>query len=98
MDFLAREGVPGLVIWLAMQFFWGASMLNGYINARLRNDLRWRAVFLFLLASWVAFMVNMSFDVFLEGPMGGIWFWAIYGTGAAALWIYRNNPEAMYAA
>jgi hypothetical protein len=97
MDFLAREGVPGLALWIGMQLFWGGSILNGYITARVRKDIRWRAVFLFLLASWVAFMVNMSFDVFLEGPMGGVWFWSIYGTGAAALWIYKNKPEALYA-
>jgi hypothetical protein len=98
MDFLAREGVPGLVLWVAMQAFWGGSILNAYFVSRTRKDLRWRAVFLFLLASWIAFMVNMSFDVFLEGPMGGIWFWTVYGAGAAALWIYRNQPEVLYAA
>ena len=26
-----------------------------------------------------AFMVNSSFDVYLEGPQGGIWFWALMG-------------------
>jgi len=97
MDFLAREGVPGLALWMIMQLFWGASVFNAYIQSRMRNDLRWQAVFLFLLASWVAFIINMSFDVFLEGPMGGVWFWTYYGVGAAALWIYRNNPESLYA-
>ena len=31
------------------------------------------------LAYMSAFMVNSSFDVYLEGPQGGIWFWAMMG-------------------
>ena len=52
-------------------------------------------MFLFLLAYWLAFMINTAFDVFLEGPMGGIWFWTIYGVGLAALWLYRHDPAAL---
>ena len=28
-------------------------------------------------------MINGSFDVYLEGPQGGIWFWSIIGFGIA---------------
>jgi hypothetical protein len=52
-------------------------------------------MFLFLLAYWVAFMVNASFDVFLEGLMGGIWFWTLYGVGLGAMWIYQRYPEIL---
>ena len=51
---------------------------------------------LFLLAIWLAFLVNSSFDVFLEGPMGAAWFWTIFGTGAAAAWLYRRHPQVLY--
>ena len=34
---------------------------------------------LWLLIYWLAFIVNSSFDVFLEGPQGGIWFWCLVG-------------------
>jgi len=40
-------------------------------------------------------MVNASFDVLLEGPMGGIWFWTVYGVGLAAMWIYQRYPEIL---
>ena len=40
-------------------------------------------MFLFLGAYWLAFLINGSFDVYLEGPMGGIWFWTVYGIGVA---------------
>jgi hypothetical protein len=29
--------------------------------------------------------VNASFDVYLEGPQAGIWFWCVFGFGIAAL-------------
>jgi hypothetical protein len=51
--------------------------------------------FMFIFAFWLAFLINGSFDVFIEGPMGGIWFWTIVGTGMAAVWIYKNYPEAL---
>lgn len=37
------------------------------------------SVYLWLLAYWMAFIVNMTFDVYLEGPQGGIWFWCLIG-------------------
>jgi hypothetical protein len=35
--------------------------------------------------------VNGGFDVFLEGPQGGIWFWSIMGFGMAALITQRTT-------
>ncbi len=32
-----------------------------------------------LMAYWLAFLVNAGFDVFLEGPMGGVLFWSLIG-------------------
>jgi hypothetical protein len=43
-----------------------------------------------VLAFWLAFMVNASVDVFLEGPQGGIWFWCLMGFGIAALEAQRR--------
>jgi hypothetical protein len=40
-------------------------------------------------------MVNASFDVYLEGPTGGIWFWVIFGTGLAAPVLYRRAPHVL---
>jgi hypothetical protein len=48
-----------------------------------------------LLGYWVAFMANASFDVFIEGPMGGIWFWTIYGVGLAAMWCFSYRPHVL---
>jgi hypothetical protein len=45
-------------------------------------------MFVALGGYWVAFIVNASFDVFLEGPMGGVWFWVLFGFGLAAVRVY----------
>jgi hypothetical protein len=52
-------------------------------------------VFIWLLAVWAAIMLNASFDVYLEGPMGGVWFWVIFGIGISAAWIYQRYPEIL---
>jgi hypothetical protein len=47
------------------------------------------------LAYWTARIVNMNFDVYLEGPMGGIWFWTIFGLGLATMWLYRYRRDSV---
>ena len=92
---LARGGVPMLLIWAALQISWGFSVMQAYIMSWRARRKPWPGVFLFLLAFWFAFLINGSFDVFLEGPMGGIWFWSVFGTGLAAVWIYRHDPDVL---
>ncbi|HZK80585.1 MAG TPA: O-antigen ligase family protein [Humisphaera sp.] len=96
MTVLARMGVPGLVLWAAVQLTWLLAILDGYYRSRRNGDKRWSGLFLFLGAFFLAFLINGSFDVYLEGPMGGIWFWTVYGIGIGALRIYKRNPETLY--
>lgn len=78
MSILARSGVPGLVLWLVFLMSFGA-MLARRASAR-RNADAWDARYaIWLLAYWLAYLFNGSLDVFLEGPMGGVWFWSIVG-------------------
>ena len=90
---LARAGLPGFTLWVLVQLAWGWSVLGAYRRSRRLQQGRWPDLFLFLLAYWTAFIVNASFDVFLEGPMGGIWFWTVYGVGLAAVWLHRHDPQ-----
>lgn len=92
---LARAGVPGFVLWVLLHLTWVVQMLRAYFDSLSRDEPAWSNVFLFLIAYWAAFMTNASFDVFLEGPMGGIWFWVVFGTGIGALQIYRQRPEVL---
>lgn len=51
----------------------------------------WHGIFAFLLAYWIAFVINASFDVFLENPMGGVWLWSVMGFGIAAYHLYKTQ-------
>jgi hypothetical protein len=95
LTMLARAGVPGLALWLLVHLAWAAEVINRYFQAKAAGRRRWQGAFLFLLAYWAAFMANASFDVFIEGPMGGIWLWTVYGVGLAATWAYRHHPEIL---
>lgn len=90
LTFLARAGVPGLVLWVSLQVAFGGGLLRRYLAARRAGDLEWARLDLWILGYWVAFLVNASFDVFLEGPQGGIWFWSLFGVGLAALVVQRS--------
>lgn len=95
MTVLARMGVPGLAVWAAVHLIWALLILDAYYRCRRTRDSRWAGLFLFLGAYWLAFLINSSFDVYLEGPMGGVWLWSTYGTGVGALWIYKRHPELL---
>jgi hypothetical protein len=96
LTFLARAGVPGFALWALVQGVWITSVIKTYWRARHNPERKtWAALFLFLIAYWTASMVQTAFDVELEGPMGGIWFWSMFGIGIAALRIYETNPEVL---
>ena len=95
MTFLARMGVPGLALWAFIHVVWFYCIGNAYYLARRRGEVRWAGWFQFLFAYYMAFVINGSFDVFIEGPMGGVWFWTIYGTGVGSLWVYRYRPDVL---
>jgi O-antigen ligase len=89
LTILARAGVPGLALWALIQGAFSIGLLLAYLRARRSQQEWWARVNLWILAYWVAFMVNMSFDVYLEGPQGGIWFWSLFGFGMAMLVVQR---------
>ena len=93
MTILARSGVIGLMAWLALLGTWSLTLVRAMIDARRRQDQPWAALFAFLLAYLMALFINASFDVYLEGPVGGIWFWSIFGIGIGATLIYRRLGE-----
>ena len=85
MTVLARAGVPGVLLWLLLQTAIGVALLRAYRRAvRARAD-GWAQLDLWLLAYWVAFLCDATFDVYLESPQGGIWFWTVVGLSVAAV-------------
>jgi hypothetical protein len=82
---LARMGVPGFVLWVVLQAAFGIGLLRTTLTNRRAGDLALAAVGGWLLAYWVAMMLDTSFDPYLEGPQGGIWFWAVFGLGLVVM-------------
>jgi O-antigen ligase/polysaccharide polymerase Wzy-like membrane protein len=89
MTLLARAGVPGLVLWSIVLISWFGMQLNAISSARARGHERWAELFLFVTCYAATIIINATFDVTLEGPMQGVWFWCLFGFGIGSVMIYR---------
>jgi hypothetical protein len=85
MTVLARMGVPGLLLWVALQAGWAIGLLWAFVRNRRAGDAWLSAVCAWIFIYWSATMVVASFDPFIEGPQGGIWFWTLFGLGLVAM-------------
>src|SRR5215469_1028871 len=92
MTMLARAGIPGLVLWVLVLVSWFVMMTGAILTARARGHERWIELFIFSVCYEAAILINASFDVVLEGPMQGIWFWWLFGFGVGSVMIYRAQP------
>ena len=93
---LARAGVPGFMLWCLVHASWGLLIFSKFRHARATRIDPWERWFFFLFAYWIAFIVNTTFDVYLEGPRGGIWFWTLFGVGLASVRIYNDCPSTVF--
>lgn len=73
MTVLARFGVPVFLLWLYWMYL--------HVSKIRRKELS--AFMLILLSVSLSFLINASFDVFLEGPMGAMPFWIFVGLAYA---------------
>lgn len=80
MTILARSGVPGYVLWVGFLAAYAIRLVRFVLVNQNKRPTESRYV-TWLLAYLAAFVLMTAFDVFLEGPMGGIWFWALVGMG-----------------
>jgi hypothetical protein len=92
MTILARTGIPGLVLWLLVLVSWFGMLMSATLTARARGHKQWADLFLFIGCYAAAIVINASFDVALEGPVQGIWFWCLFGFGLGSVMIYRAQP------
>jgi hypothetical protein len=95
LTILARSGVPGFAFWVLLQGTFGLLLLRSIIRARRRNQTFWVQLNSWILIYWIAAMINASFDVYLEGPQGGIWTWAMIGLGIAAMRFQQEDEVKM---
>ncbi len=95
LTILARSGVPGLALWMLLNLSWSLGMIRGILAAKHSGFKQWEGWLSTLLIFYLAALVNASFDVYLEGPMGGIWFWTVFGIGMASMQLLRTQPELL---
>ena len=76
LDILARYGVPIFLIWLAFLFYLFRAQLVTTPTATNEETF-------FYSACLIAFLINASFDVALEGPMSAFPFWIWVGLSLA---------------
>jgi O-Antigen ligase len=89
MTILARAGVPGFTLWLLFLTSWLGIIIKAMRTAYRRGQAAWGGLFLFIGCYATSIIIDASFDVALEGPMLGIWFWCLIGFGIGATMIYR---------
>lgn len=94
LTILARTGVPGFVLWILFILTTYTVLTFGYLNANVNNQNTLAKINVWVMAYFTAFLVNMSFDVYLEGPQGGIWFWCLVGYAIALSRAQRVNRIA----
>lgn len=90
---LARMGVPGFALWWVLQGTFGVSLIRAVRTYRRRHQRLLSATAAWLLVYWTAMMVDTSFDPYLEGPQGGIWFWCVFGAGLVLISSARRSDR-----
>jgi O-antigen ligase len=95
LTLLARGGVPGIILWSGTCLAWALMMLSRIAESRRRGADIWRRFFIFIFGYWLAIVIDAGFDVALEGPMMGIWFWSLFGVGMAASIVYGYENKAV---
>ncbi len=104
LTILARAGVIGLTLWVLFLGAFAVAQVRMAARMREMGLVVWQRLNLWVLSYWVTAVVNATFDVYLEGPQGGIWFWSITGFGLGLLAYQRRvlgagpqTPEAVSA-
>jgi hypothetical protein len=91
MTILARLGVPGLVLWVSTLLVWFSTMFGNAYTAWRNGEPAWGRFFIFISCYALAAIIDSSFDVALEGPMIGIWFWTLIGVGLGTSMVYWSR-------
>jgi O-antigen ligase len=95
LEILARAGLPGLALWALLQLAFAAAMLRAAAIARRIKEPVWIPLLGWVFVYWLAALVNGSFDVYLGGPQGGIWFWSMIGLGLALTRMVNERAAAV---
>lgn len=89
MTMLARAGVPGVALWFCLLLSWFVMVMRALVVANRCAQVEWVGLFVFISCYVMSIVINATFDVVLEGPMQGIWFWSLIGFGIGAVMVHR---------
>jgi hypothetical protein len=95
ISMLARTGVPGFCLWMLTHLLWFGGILDCYIRSRWEGRRRWAGLFMFLFIYCMLILLNACFDPYIEGPMGGVWLWSVWGVGLAAMYLRKQQPDLL---
>jgi hypothetical protein len=95
MTVLARSGVPGAFLWACVHGAFGVTLALVYLRCRANHARSWMRFFIWVAAAYLAAMFHASFDVYLEGPMGGIWLWSVVGVGLGGVYLAPRYPTLL---
>lgn len=94
LTILARMGVPGLTVWILFLLTLLFRLWKRYKKwKRLGEDFH-AGVCVWVLTFLGAALINATFDVYLEGPMGGIWFWSVVGLAIGLINLCSDAEDA----
>ncbi|MDB5635334.1 MAG: O-antigen ligase protein [Bradyrhizobium sp.] len=93
MTILARAGIPGAALWGVFLAAWLGALLHATWLARRCGQAEWAGLLLFIACYATSCVINATFDVALEAPMQGIWFWCLIGFGIGTTMIYRYMQD-----
>jgi hypothetical protein len=93
MTILARAGIPGILLWTAFLAAWFGALLHTMLLARRNRQGEWSGLLLFIACYALSCVINATFDVALEAPMQGIWFWCVIGLGIGVTMVYRHMQD-----
>jgi O-antigen ligase/polysaccharide polymerase Wzy-like membrane protein len=92
---LARAGVPGLIMWISLQASFAIKLFFTSLRDLRNGRRRLATIEIWVVLYWAAFVIYGTFDVFLESPQAGIWFWSIFGFGLALIVLPRSKRIAI---
>jgi len=92
LTILARMGVPGFVLWILFLLTLLSKLWMRHKQWKRCGEDFQAGVCIWVLTFLGAALINAAVDVYLEGPMGGIWFWSVVGL-AIGLINLRSDAE-----
>ncbi|MDH3606410.1 MAG: O-antigen ligase family protein [Acidimicrobiia bacterium] len=82
LSVLARMGVVGTILWVAMFGAWFLNLSRARRQFIEIGEDRRAALSLWLMLAMIAILVNAFFDPTIEGPQVGVILWTTFGMGA----------------